>query len=95
MIEEIENSQDYKEIGFTVPLDLTSNEVCIIDILFNKFPEKEITYDLSDDQFTLFLNSVDIQHLQDSVAQINNEYKSESVSKLFHEIIDVIISIKS
>lgn len=95
VIEDIEIEQSYKELTFPVTAKFDVREEFFIKNLFNKFPENELTYDLSEDQFTLFLNSIDIQLFSKSISQIRSLSHSDTIPTLLDSILDKINSIKS
>jgi DNA modification methylase len=87
VISDSEVEQDYKEIFIRLDSNLNLRDDSFLHNLFNKFPEDEITYDLSDKDFTLFLNTVDIGFLSNQIELI----KKDSVSKELIELLDAII----
>ena len=90
-----ENGNDYKEIVFPIPTKLNLKEKAYLKKIFKRFPENEITYDISDEQFTLFLKSIDIQQFQNELDKIQREIKSSSLLVLFEAVMKKIYSIKS
>jgi len=59
MIDYTEIEQDYKEIFIPMKSELNARDKYVLGNVFAKFPENELTYDLSDGGFTLFLNTID------------------------------------
>jgi DNA modification methylase len=95
MIENTKIEQDYKEILITVESKLNARDDYVLKNIFSKFPEDELTYDLSDGEFTLFLNSVDIELLSDSISQAKTDSISKTLVLLLDTILDKINAIKS
>ena len=92
----IDTEQDYKEIVLSIDENLNLRDDSILNSLFYKFPEDEITYDLSDKEFTLFLNSVDIELLVSRIDNIKNDSApSKTLTNLLDAIVANINSIKS
>ncbi len=95
MIEYTEIEQDYKEIFIPMKSELNARDKYVLENVFAKFPENELTYDLSDGGFTLFLNSIDIVLLSDSISQAKTESISDTLILLLDNILDKINAIKS
>ncbi len=86
---------EYKELLFPLPKKLIFKEEKIIKSLFNNFIESEMTFDLSDEQLTIFLNTLDIKIFRDEIDKILSNNNSPNISKLLQNIVDEIESIKS
>jgi len=95
VISDSEVEQDYKEIFIRLDSDLNLRDDSFLHNLFNKFPEYEITYDLSDKDFTLFLNAVDIEFLSNQIELIKKDSVSKTLIELLDAILENIDSIKS
>lgn len=95
IIDDVKIEQDYKEIFINLDSNLNLRDTSILNNLFNIFPDVEITYDLSDKNFTLFLNSVDIEYLSNQIENIKNDSISKTLIGLLNAILDNINSIKS
>jgi DNA modification methylase len=86
---------NYKEFLFPLSIRLDSKEILSLKLLFSKYAVKDITYTLSEDCFTLLLNSLDMESFQKDISKIKNENISKSFINLFESIINKILSIKS
>jgi DNA modification methylase len=96
VVKDIDTEQDYKEIGISIDENLNLRDDSILNSLFYKFPEDEITYDLSDKEFTLFLNSIDTELLVNCIDNIKNDSApSKTLTNLLDAIVANINSIKS
>jgi len=95
VIENAETEQDYKEIIIDIDEALNTHDEFVLKNLFSKFPEKEITYDLSNKEFTLFLNSVDIESIGGQIENIKKNGASKILVGLLDAIVTTINSIKS
>jgi len=95
VIQENVIEEEYKEIFFPIGKKLSLKEEGIIKNLFNKFPESEITFDLSDEQLTVFLNTLDIKIFKEEITKISVENNSNIVTQLLLEVTKNIESIKS
>jgi len=95
VIQENVIEKEYKEIFFPIGKKLSLKEEGIIKNLFNKFPESEITFDLSDEQLTVFLNTLDIKMFKEEITKISVENNSSIVTQLLLEVTKNIESIKS
>ena len=95
VISDSEVEQDYKEIFIRLDSNLNLRDDSFLNNLFNKFPENEITYDLSGNDFTLFLNTVDIDFLSNQIELIKKDSVSKTLIELLDAILENIDSIKS
>ncbi len=95
VISDSEVEQDYKEIFIRLDSNLNLRDDSFLHNLFNKFPENEITYDLSGNDFTLFLNTVDIDFLSNQIELIKKDSVSKTLIELLDAILENIDSIKS
>ena len=86
---------DYKELFIPLNQKLSVKEEYALKNLFIKFPEDEITYDLSDTQLTVFLNSLDIQSFQENIDKVKKEFNSSALSDGLTGVINEITAIKS
>jgi len=88
-------TDNYKKIIVKVDGNLSTLEKFIIKGLFDKFPKKDIAYNVSDSEVTIFLNSLDFEYFKTRIERI----KSDSESNLLKTILDIIVleidSIKS
>lgn len=96
VVKGIDTEQDYKEIVISIDENLNLRDNSNLNSLFYKFPEDEITYDLLDKEFRLFLNSVDIELLVNRIDNIKNDSApSKTLINLLDAIVANINSIKS
>jgi len=93
-IQENEINEEYKEIVIPIGKKLSLKDESFIRNVFNKFPESELTFDLSDEQLTVFLNSLDIKAFQEEINKIPSENNS-TVIQLLSDVINKIELIKS
>ncbi len=91
-MKEIDNK--YKKIVITISKKLSLKDEDFIKNIFNKFPESELTFNLSNEQLTIFLNSLDIKMFQEEINKIPLENNS-AVIQLLLDVVNKIESIKS
>lgn len=91
-MKEIDNK--YKKIVITISKKLSLKDEDLIKNIFNKFPESELTFNLSNEQLTIFLNSLDIKMFQEEINKIPLENNS-AVIQLLLDVVNKIESIKS
>ena len=91
-MKEIDNK--YKKIVITISKKLSLKDEDFIKNIFNKFPESELTFNLSNEQLTIFLNSLDIKTFQEEINKIPLENNS-AVIQLLLDVVNKIESIKS
>jgi DNA modification methylase len=93
--QENESDKEYKELFFPIDKKLSLKEEAILKSVFNKFIESEITFDLSDTQLTVFLNTLDIKLFRDEIDSIKSDNSLNNVKQLLLNVYDRILSIKS
>lgn len=93
-IQENEINEEYKEIVIPIGKKLSLKDESFIRNVFNKFPESELTFDLSDEQLTVFLNSLDIKAFKEEINKIPSE-NNTTVIQLLSDVINKIELIKS
>lgn len=86
---------EYKELFFSIKEDLSTKDLSLIKNFFKRFPQNEITFDISTDQFTLFLNTIDLIELEKYLNQLKNQSNSLEIISLFENIYNEINKIKS
>jgi len=91
-MKEIDN--EYKKIVIPISKKLSLKDEDLIKNIFNKFPESELTFNLSNEQLTIFLNSLDIKTFQEEINKIPLENNS-AVIQLLLDVVNKIESIKS
>lgn len=94
-MQELEKYGNYKKLIFPLKKQLNLKEKNILEVFFQKFPEKELSYDLSDEQLMIFLNAVDIKVFQNEVDNIKSNSSSGVVFELLSDILKQIDTIKS
>jgi DNA modification methylase len=88
-------TDNYKKIIVEFKGDLSTIEKSIIEELFNKFSEKDITYDILDDKLIIFLNSLDFEYFKTEIERIKSDGISDELKIIFDNIISKIDAIKS
>jgi DNA modification methylase len=94
-VKEVNSEEEYKELIFPVSKKLSLKDENIFKTLFSKFPESELTFDLSDNQLTVFLNTLDIKLFRDEIDKIKSDTNSNGASQLLFTVFNHIESIKS
>jgi DNA modification methylase len=94
-IQEKDSEEDYKELLFPIKNKLSFKDENILKNIFNKFQETDITFDLSEEQLTVFLNILDIKVFKEEINKIVLENNQSVVTQLLLDIIKRIESIKS
>ncbi|MFN3560367.1 MAG: DNA-methyltransferase [Chloroherpetonaceae bacterium] len=94
-MQKVEKDENYKKLVFPLKKQLDLKEKNILEVFFQKFPEKELSYDLSNEQLIIFLNAVDIKVFQNEVDNIKSNNSSGVVFELLSDILKQIDTIKS
>ena len=90
-----DDSEEYKEIPITLSATLSLKEETALRGFFNNFQEKDITYDLSNTQLTVFLNAIDIQSFQDAIKKVSSNGSTEFLISALNDVLNCILAIKS
>jgi len=94
-------STDIKQNNYKIiEIDLHSNlnpiEISLIDCVFKNFSDNDITYDVSNNHFVLFLNSLDLEYFKNELSRVKLSHAvSNNLLSLFDNLISKIESIKS
>jgi len=88
-------SVGYKEITIKIEENLNLRDNSILKSIFNNYKENEIAYDITDSEFTLFLNSMDFETFKGIIIDYKFKGISETLAHLLDKIIQEIDSIKS
>ncbi len=89
------SAQDYKVVIINIEKPLRHSDISIIKNIFDQFSPNDIAYDISLNDFTLYLNCIDFEYLKDIVSQFKNKENGKELNPIFDEIIYEIESIKS
>ena len=87
--------KDYKKIILNLEENLCGQDSLIINELFSKFPDQDITYNITDKEMTVFLNKLDLKKYKTEISRIKTNNISDSLTKSIDAIILNIEAIKS
>lgn len=93
--EEVMNDTDYREFIIDIDHKLNIREESILKNLFAKFPEEEVTCGFSENSLTVFLNSIDLEFLKNTINNLKSDPLTNGLSNLLDSIVTNIESIKS
>ncbi|MCX7000364.1 MAG: site-specific DNA-methyltransferase [Candidatus Sumerlaeota bacterium] len=93
--DEVINDTYYKELIIDIDQKLNIRDESILKNLFANFPEDEFTCDISEDSLTVFLNSVDLEFLKNTISVIKSDHSANGMSNILDSIVTNIESIKS
>ena len=88
-------TKNYKKIILNFEENLDCQDSLIINELFSKFPDQDITYNVSGKEMTVFLNKLDLKKFKTEINKIKSNNISDSLIKSIDTIILNIEGIKS
>lgn len=88
-------SNEYKVITITINENLNLRDISIIKSIFNKYNENEITFDINENEFNLFLNCIDFENFKETILYYKSQDISKTLTRLLDDIIQEIDSVKS
>jgi len=85
----------YKIISIDIEKSLNIKDNLILKNIFNNYKDDEISYEISEKEFILFLNSLDYENFKNKINNFKKERISSTLSQLFDNILKEIDLIKS
>ncbi len=89
------HKKDYKILTFKINGELREEDIAVLDDIFKKFKEEDITYNINKNNFNLLLNSLDFETFKSCVFNTKSSCVSDHILMLLNDIISGIDSIKS